>query len=105
MNLSLSKKWRWLWNRIMLMNNPVFFAGTGFNNSSPADKEDGEFCISNISPLERQKRLRFGVSQFILTLVILGLLLAFGADRLWRLPLLFMFWAAAVGYFQARDKT
>ncbi len=51
-----------------------------------------------------QKRLRFGVNQFIVTLVILGLLIAFGADRLWRLPLLFMFWAAAVGYFQARDK-
>lgn len=89
----------------MLMNNPVFFAGTGFNNSSATDEEGGEFCISNISPLERQKRLRFGVSQFIITLVILGMLLAFGADRLWRLPLLFMFWAAAVGYFQARDKT
>ena len=89
----------------MLMNNPVFFAGTDFNNSSPTDEEGGEFCISNISPVERQKRLRFGVSQFIITLVILGLLLAFGADRLWRLPLLLMFWAAAVGYFQARDKT
>ncbi|HVF26266.1 MAG TPA: hypothetical protein VNA23_10280 [Anaerolineales bacterium] len=87
------------------MKNSVFFAGSSFNNSSPTDKEDGEFCISNISSLERQKRLRFGVSQFIITLVMLGLLIAFGADRLWRLPLLFMFWAAAVGYFQARDKT
>ena len=89
----------------MLTNNSVHFAKTNFTNSSPNDEEGGEFCISNISPLERQKRLRFGASQFIITLVILGMLLALGADRLWRLPLLFMFWAAAVGYFQARDKT
>ena len=89
----------------MLTNNSVCFAKTSFNNSSPTDEEDGEVCISNISPLERQKRLRFGVSQFIVTLVVLGLLIAFDADRLWRLPLIFMFWAAAVGYFQARDKT
>ena len=89
----------------MLMNDSVFFAGTSFNNSPQTDEEDGEVCISNISPLERQKRLRFGIHQFIVTLVILGLLIVFDADRLWRLPLLFMFWAAAVGYFQARDKT
>jgi hypothetical protein len=89
----------------MLMKNSVFFAKTDLNNSPPTDEDDGEVCISNISPLERQKRLRFGVSQFIVTLVVLGLLIAFDADRLWRLPLLFMFWAAAVGYFQARDKT
>ena len=89
----------------MLTNNAVYFAKTNFNNPPLTDEEGGEVCISNISPLERQKRLRFGINQFILTLVILGLLIAFGADRLWRLPLLFMFWAAAVGYFQARDKT
>jgi len=89
----------------MLTNNAVYFAKTNFNNPPLTDEEGGEVCISNISPLERQKRLRFGVNQFIVTLVILGLLIAFGADRLWRLPLLFLFWAAAVGYFQARDKT
>ncbi len=89
----------------MLTNNAVYFAKTNFNKPPLTDEEGGEVCISNISPLERQKRLRFGVNQFILTLVILGLLITFGADRLWRLPLLFMFWSAAVGYFQARDKT
>lgn len=89
----------------MLTNNPVYFAKTDFNNSPPTDEEGDEFCISNISPLERQKRLRFGINQFIVTLVILGLLIAFDADRFWRLLLLFMFWTAAVGYFQARDKT
>lgn len=89
----------------MLTNNTVFFARTNFNKPPQTDEEGGEVCISSISPLERQKRLRFGVNQFIITLAILGLLITFGADRLWRLPLLFMFWAAAVGYFPARDKT
>lgn len=65
----------------------------------------GEVCIANISPLERQLRLRFGIRQFIFTLVILAVLIVFHLNPLWRLPLLFMFWAAATGYFQARDKT
>ncbi len=89
----------------MLTNRSVYLAGMGLNNSSPTDEEGDEVCISNISPLERQKRMRFGISQFIITLVVLGVLIVSGADRLWRLPLLFMFWASAVGYFQARDKT
>jgi hypothetical protein len=69
------------------------------------EADDGAICIANISPLERQKRLRFGITQFIISLVVLSALIVFGVDRLWRLPLLFLFWAAAVGYFQARDKT
>ena len=89
----------------MLTSDLVYFLSPGFKPSSSADEEGEEVCISNISPLERQKRLRFGISQFIITLAILGVLIAFDVDRLWRLPLLFMFWAAAVGYFQARDKT
>lgn len=87
------------------MIDSAYFSNASFNRPSSADDEGGEVCISNISPLERQKRLRFGISQFITTLVILIILISLGADRLWRLPLLFMFWAAAVGYFQARDKT
>ena len=88
----------------MAFVNAVYFAGS---NTSPSkkDEEAEEVCIANISPLERQKRLRFGISQFVITLVILGILLALNVNPLWRLPLLFMFWAAAVGYFQARDKT
>jgi hypothetical protein len=89
---------------MMIMGSPVNFAG--FNiPSSRQDKEVEEVCIANISPLERQKRMRFGIQQFITTLVILGVLMAFDVNPFWRLPLLFMFWAAAVGYFQARDKT
>jgi hypothetical protein len=89
----------------MLENHLVYFAGFDINSSPQQDEEIGEGCIANISPRERQKRLRFGIIQFIISLVILGALIAFGADRLWRLPLVFMFWASAVGYFQARDKT
>lgn len=88
----------------MTIGSSVYFAG--FNPpSSQQDEEAGEVCIANISPLERQKRLRFGIRQFITTLIILGILLALDVNPLWRLLLLFMFWAAAVGYFQARDKT
>jgi len=89
----------------MTINNSVYFAKFNFDTSSQQHEEAGEVCIANISPLERQKRLRYGIKQFVTTLVILGVLLAFGVNHYWRLPLLFMFWAAAVGYFQARDKT
>ena len=89
----------------MTINTPIYFASFDSNSASQQEQEDGEVCISNISPLERQKRLRFGITQFVITLVILGALIAFGVNHLWRLPLLLMFWAAAVGYFQAKDKT
>jgi hypothetical protein len=41
----------------------------------------------------------------VVALVILAVLVFTGADRLWRLPLLFVFWGAGTGYFQWRDKT
>jgi hypothetical protein len=88
-----------------MIENLVYLAESNFDPSSHADDGNGENCIANISPRERQKRLWFGIQQFVTTIVILVILIALGADRLWRLPLLFMFWAAAVGYFQARDKT
>jgi len=87
------------------MNNSVYFASFDSNSSTPKDEEDGEVCIANISPLERQKRLRYGIKQFVTTLVILCIMLVFGINHFWRLPLLFLFWAAATGYFQAKDKT
>lgn len=74
--------------------------------SSRNEKEDKyEVCIANISPAERRKRLNFGIIQFVITLVILGVFLITGADKLWRLILFLPFAAAATGYFQARDKT
>jgi hypothetical protein len=88
----------------MLENNSVYLSGFNANPSSQAEETE-EVCVANISLIERQKRLRFGITQFVITLAVLGLMLAFGVDRLWRLPLLFLFWASAVGYFQARDKT
>ena len=89
----------------MFESNSVLFAEQNIRSSSQGQKETEEVCIANISPLERQKRLRFGIRQFFLTLVILAVLIVLHLNPLWRLPLLFMFWAAAVGYFQARDKT
>ena len=74
------------------------------NGSSSRKEENEEVCIANISPLERQKRLRFGIQQFIVTLAILGITILLHLNPLWRFPLLFLFWASAIGYFQARDK-
>ena len=75
------------------------------NNSSKEKIEVGEVCIANISPLERRKRLRFGIRQFIFALLISGVLIGLHLNPFWRLPLLLLFWAAAVGFFQAYDKT
>jgi hypothetical protein len=73
--------------------------------SESESEEIGEVCISNISPAERRKRLLGGVVQFIIALVVLAVLLVSGADWLWRLPLFLLFFGAANGYFQWRDKT
>ena len=67
--------------------------------------EARETCIPNISPAERQKRLAAGLIQTFAGLAILGALIAFDVDRLWRIALLPIFWGAAVGFFQWRDKT
>lgn len=87
------------------MFNVTFFSDVKSNHPSPAEANEGEVCIANISPLERRKRLIFGIRQFIFALLVLGLLIILHLNPLWRLPLLLLFWAAAVGYFQARDKT
>lgn len=65
----------------------------------------GDVCIANISPRERQIRMRFGMTQFAISLGILVALLVFGVNPFWRLLLFFPFSAAATGYFQAKDKT
>ena len=89
----------------MTITNSVYFAK--FDSASPAqkDEEAGEVCIANISPLERQKRLRYGIKQFIFTLAILAGLIVLHANPFWRLLLFFPLAAAATGYFQAKDKT
>lgn len=73
------------------------------------DKEtvnaNGEVCIPNISTAERRKRLASGLVMFLAGLVILAVLMVTGTDRWWRLALLPLFWGAALGFFQWRDKT
>jgi hypothetical protein len=65
----------------------------------------GEQCVTNIGPAERRIRLMAGVVGMALGLAGLAGLLRLGADRWWRLALLPVFWGAAVGFFQWRDKT
>jgi hypothetical protein len=85
----------------------LFAAGAPLSAApSPAGGSDtGAVCIPNISTRERQKRLIFGLIQFGLGLAILAVLLAFGANRWWRLPLFLVWFGAANGFFQWRDKT
>jgi hypothetical protein len=65
----------------------------------------GAVCIPNISTTERRKRLNFGLMTLVISLAILAVMVVTGIDRLWRLPLLLLFWGAATGYFQWHDKT
>ena len=84
------------------------FSKPNINIESSVPQEDdgnGEVCIANISPEERRKRLRFGIIQFVISLIILAVLLITGVDKTWRLTLILPFGAAATGYLQWRDKT
>jgi hypothetical protein len=47
----------------------------------------------------------FGIVALGVGAVIAALLIGVGAPRIWRLPLIFVFYVAALGIFQARDKT
>lgn len=85
--------------------NTIFFADHDSSNSPHFDHKVGDVCIPNISPAERQKRINFGIRQLIFTLVILAVLIVLGVNHYWRLPLLFLFWAAGTGFFQAFEKT
>ena len=92
-------------NRTMLARDIFYFAGSNFNPSSQEDEGIGEVCIPNISPKERKKRVQFAMRYFLFTLVVLGMLIAFDVNPLWRLPLFFMFSTATTSYIQALDKT
>lgn len=61
--------------------------------------------IANIGAGGRRKRLMFGVVALGVGVVIAALLVAVAAPRVWRLPLILVFYVAALGIFQARDKT
>ena len=90
---------------MMSVINAIYFSDRQQNDLSPENDEVGEVCIANISPLERRKRLVFGIKQFLFTLVVLAVMIVLHLNPFWRLSLLFLFWASAVGYFQALDKT
>jgi uncharacterized membrane protein HdeD (DUF308 family) len=62
-------------------------------------------CIANISEEERLKRLIPGITGMVLAVIILGIMMATGVDRFWRIGLFFLFAGAASGIFQARDRT
>jgi hypothetical protein len=93
------------------LNNMQTELNVSFSNSKiglPPSKEDNgnyEVCIANISPAERRKRLRFGIIQFVIGLVIFAALLITGADKVWRIALMLPFGAGAASYFQWWDKT
>ena len=67
--------------------------------------EQTQACVANIDTAGRRQRLVAGLVEVVIGLGILAALLAFHANPLWRLPLLFVFWGAAVGFFQWRDRT
>ena len=90
---------------MIAISDLAHFLASNRMNLSPEQGEVGEVCIANISPLERQKRMRFGIQTFVFTLAVLAVLIVLHLNPLWRLPLLPLFWASAIGYFQARDKT
>ena len=92
-------------NKTMLAKDIFYFAGSDFNPFSNEDDGVGEVCIPNISPKERKKRVQFAIRYFLFTLVLLGMLIAFDVNPLWRLPLFFMFSTATTSYIQALDKT
>lgn len=65
----------------------------------------GATCTPNINAQERQRRLLFGVVALALGFLALLLLILAGDSRWWRLPLILLFYPAAVGFFQWSDHT
>jgi hypothetical protein len=62
-------------------------------------------CVANIGRRERRKRMAFGLVLFVVSAGIATVLVASDIPRLWRLALFLPLWAAAAGFFQAREKT
>ena len=60
---------------------------------------------ANIGPRERRKRLLTGAVVLIVGFAGLGVLIGAGLHPAWRLGLFVPFWLAALGYFQARERT
>lgn len=73
--------------------------------ASPAQESTAAACLPNISLPERRRRLTFGVVALALGVAALAALMIAGPSRWWRLPLVVLFYPAAVGYFQWSDHT
>lgn len=62
-------------------------------------------CIPNIGPNERRKRMIWGAMALGGSVLFAAALALGGADRRWRLLVFLPLWIAALGVFQAREKT
>jgi len=87
----------------MSIAQTIFFSSKSFSDSQ--HEENGEACIANISPKERELRKRAGIVQFVFALLVLVVLVVLNVNPLWRLLLFFVFSAATTSYIQALDKT
>lgn len=72
---------------------------------SDLPEPSADVCIPNINREERRKRLAVGIAALVVALAALLVMLTINVSRWWRLALLPLFWGAASGYFQWRDKT
>ena len=59
----------------------------------------------NLGPRQRRLRRIFGVAGLLVAVVAAGALYAFDAPRWTRVALVLPLWIAALGFFQAREKT
>jgi hypothetical protein len=64
-----------------------------------------ELCIPNIGPRERQRRLVGGFVFLAIAACVAGCLVWFEAPRSWRLLVFLPAWAAAIGFYQVKEKT
>ena len=62
-------------------------------------------CIPNIGPAGRRRRLIWGAVALGASVLFATALAVRGADRRWRLVVFLPVWIAALGVFQAREKT
>ncbi len=62
-------------------------------------------ATANIGPHERRKRLTFGVVLLGASLALAVMLIHADVARGWRMLLVIPLWAAALGFFQARERT
>ncbi len=70
-----------------------------------SEQADVALCVENIGPMERRKRLRFGVNMLGASLLVASLLLLFGTPQWTRLILFIPLAVSAIGFDQARART